>query len=415
MSSNNLSNGVEDFFSSSDCEVSYGSLTLFPQSFQDDLCCLSLDPLSVQLGNDRFENLAESKLLDYNLKKSYVIILGAKKARKELIRKFEDFPPTLYGNPVQVVEQQSYLGDQIGINISTCVSLTINKRVGLAKRAIFDIKRIIEDCRSGVPGSVKTGLLLWESSVIPFLLNNCSTWFQMKKSDIMKIEKLQNLFLNSLLGVFKCPISLMLWDLSVLSIHLRILKEKLILYHHITCLPQSSLAHQVLLVQERLRLPSLLDEVDQFLNKHEITDVKKFSKGEWKSFVKRTIHSENRETILKNAQKYKKIDYLELAEEEYGIKEYFSELNLAEARLKFRVRAKCVKTCKMHFPSDKQNIRTMFICPENKCSFVDSLSHWSLCESYAHLRQSRDLSDDSQLLGYYQEIINLRIEESIGK
>ena len=81
--------------------------------------------------------------------------------------------------------------------------------------------------------------------------------------------------------------------------------------------------------------------------------MKKFSKGQWKFFVKCTINLENPETIIKNAQQFKKIDYLALAGEEYGIKEYFSKLNLAEARLKLRVQAKCVKTCKMHCPSDK--------------------------------------------------------------
>ena len=101
-----------------------------------------------------------------------------------------------------------------------------------------------------------------------------------------------------------------------------------------------------------------------------------------------------------------------MAAEEYGIKDYFFKLDLARARLKFRVRASCVKTCKIHFPSDKQNIETMFTCPQTQCSHIDSLSHWSRCESYAHLRKSRELNDDFQLLNYYQDIINLRIRES---
>ena len=233
----------------------------------------------------------------------------------------------------------------------------------------------------------------------------------MKKSDYDKLEKVQNLFLNCLLGVFKCPVPLMLWDLSVLSIHLRILKEKLTLYHHITCLPDSAVAHQVLLLEECLQLPSLLDEVAHFLNRYELSDVGKYSKREWKALVRNALNSENREFLIRKAQNYKKIDYLSMAAEEYGIKDYFLKFDLARARLKFRERSQCMTTCKLHFPSDKHNIETMFICPEDECLSIDSLSHWSRCIGYAHLRQSRDLSDDFHLLSYYQDIINLRRNE----
>ena len=151
------------------------------------------------------------------------------------------------------------------------------------------------------------------------------------------LEKLQNLFLNNLLGVFNCPVPLMLWDLSVLSIHLRVLKEKLILYHHIVCLPEDALAHQVLVVQQNLQLPSILDEIVQFLNKHEINDVRNYSKRDWKFLIKQKIHFENREFLIESSQRYKKIDYLSLASEEYGLKDYFSELDLPKPRIKFRV------------------------------------------------------------------------------
>ena len=52
ISSSNLALGVEDFFSSSEDEVSYGPLLLQPQSYQDDLACLCLNPESSQKGLD---------------------------------------------------------------------------------------------------------------------------------------------------------------------------------------------------------------------------------------------------------------------------------------------------------------------------------------------------------------------------
>ena len=55
-SSVSLSKGVDEFFESSENELTYGTVTLLPQIFQDDLSHLCLDPLSAQLGLDRFEN-----------------------------------------------------------------------------------------------------------------------------------------------------------------------------------------------------------------------------------------------------------------------------------------------------------------------------------------------------------------------
>ena len=86
LSSSNLSQGVVDFFSSSESEVSYGSFQLLPASFQDDLMRLCSGPLSAQSGFDRFENLAETKLLSYNPSKTVMVVLGKEKARSELLK-----------------------------------------------------------------------------------------------------------------------------------------------------------------------------------------------------------------------------------------------------------------------------------------------------------------------------------------
>ena len=208
----------------------------------------------------------------------------------------EDFiedPPLLFGKPVKLKLSESYLGDEIGSSVSESITLTINKRIGLAKKSIFEIKNIVEDCRSKVIGGLKTGLLLWEFCVIPFLLFNCSTWLQMKQSDLDRLSKLQNLFLSTLLQVQKSSVFSLHWELGVLLVPLRILKEKLILYHHISCLPANSLSLKILQTQERMNWPSLRDEVKTFLNEFEVIDVNKFTKRGWKSFVSAKILQKN--------------------------------------------------------------------------------------------------------------------------
>ena len=97
------------------------------------------DPVSAQFGLDRLESLAETKLLSYNLKKSMIIILGSKKGRERLTKEFEENPPTLYGVPLQIVQQGSYLGDELHLNSSESISATIRKRSGLVKKSIVEI------------------------------------------------------------------------------------------------------------------------------------------------------------------------------------------------------------------------------------------------------------------------------------
>ena len=97
----------------------------------DDLGRFCTDPLSAQIGNDKFESLAEVKLLDYNISKSKILFLGKKKARDELRKKFEDDPQKLYGKPMEESTQESYLGEEIGSSVSESVTLTIKKELVL--------------------------------------------------------------------------------------------------------------------------------------------------------------------------------------------------------------------------------------------------------------------------------------------
>ena len=114
--------------------------------------------------------------------------------------------------------------------------------------------------------------------------------------------------------------------------------------------------------------------------------------------------------LLELSTPYKKIDYVSLALEEYETKSYLYNLNLAQARIKFRERSSCMKFCRTHTSSDETNIKAMFQC--FNCSKVDVLSHWRTCKSYENLRQNKNLEKDEDLMKYYQEIIQIRSSES---
>ena len=151
--------------------------------------------------------------------------------------------------------------------------------------------------------------------------------------------------------------------------------------------------------------------MSEFLNRYKIYNVRNFSKNEWKRFIERKLNDENRDFLLKWSETYKKVDSLSLACEEYERKDYFNKLNLAQSRLMFRSRSRCMPTCRMNYPSDQNNIKALFKC--HHCHHVDrgGGSHWLECSFYAKFRISKSLDDDVDLLKYYQQIINLRQSE----
>ena len=59
----NLDKFVEDIFEISEYEMTYGKVVLSPALFQDDISHMCV-PVSLEMGNDQMEAMAEIKLLD---------------------------------------------------------------------------------------------------------------------------------------------------------------------------------------------------------------------------------------------------------------------------------------------------------------------------------------------------------------
>ena len=135
---------------------------------------------SVQSGNIRMEAVVESKLLNFNMDKSNLIVLGNKRNRCAIMEALVEKPVTLCGQNMKVVETYTYLGDQIsGLGLNESVMATILKRKGLVCKSIREIRSMIDDCRVNVVGGICAGIQVWELAVIPYLLNNCDTWTYM--------------------------------------------------------------------------------------------------------------------------------------------------------------------------------------------------------------------------------------------
>ena len=99
ISSVNLDNGVKEAFDDVTLIASDGESTedntnkeykdmQHPVLFQDDLAKVSKSIDEAQRANNKMVDMMESKVLDFNLTKSCVIVMGEDKARKKLLNEF---------------------------------------------------------------------------------------------------------------------------------------------------------------------------------------------------------------------------------------------------------------------------------------------------------------------------------------
>ena len=105
------------------------------------------------MDNQKMEAMVETKLLDYNMDKSCFMIIGDKKACQEMEKQMEKFPLGLCGSKLKQETKSKYLGDQsCCLGLTESVALTVRKRKGLVTKSIYEIRAVVEDCRSQVVG-----------------------------------------------------------------------------------------------------------------------------------------------------------------------------------------------------------------------------------------------------------------------
>ena len=197
-------------------------------------------------------------------------------------------------------EDFKYLGHHIsGIGLAESVAATVAKRRGLVIRSIFEIRTVIEDCRSQVSGGLAAGIDIWEMAVLPMLLNNSECWQEVSDKTIKELDNLHLMFLRCILAVGSgCPIPSLFWETGSIRMQYMILQRKLIFLHHVATLPETALARQVYEVLTRLTLPGLVDDCQEFRINFGITQMDKFSKGQRKTMIKKHIRKLNKDEIL---------------------------------------------------------------------------------------------------------------------
>ena len=163
----------------------------------------------------------------------------------------------------------------------------------------------------------------------------------------------------------------------------------------------------------------MVRECREFLIENDISDTTAFTKAQWKKHIKGKIRFQNKLSILNKVknQGYKKVNLDELKDEDFQPKKYLSELNVTKARLRFKIKSEMTPTVKMNFQSNTQYIRDLWSCPG--CSIPgdvmgnrDTQQHVLLCPAYEEYREGKDITNDNDLVRYFEQVIKRRLADA---
>ena len=320
-------------------------------------------------------------------------------------------PLLLCGKPMKNVMQYTYFRKEPHeLGVAASAEATINKRYGKVKQLIFEIKSILEDCRLNTVGGASTGLDLWEKSVVLFLYFSSECWVELKKESLKKLKELHLLFYRCLLGCpSTTPSASLFWFLGQLLPENKVMERKLLFLFHVANLPIQTVARQIYEEQRKLEIGGLVSECRNFLAQINVREslLKTASKSQWRSIIRSGILKKNRSEVLEMCKGLKKIDYFQLKDEEFELKEFFKKLSLKQSRTLFAIKTNMLNA-KMNYMSDPRFSSEMWKCVE--CNQQCTTEHLKRCIKYERLRTNMDWSNDEKVIDYFQKVIKSREE-----
>ena len=186
--------------------------------------------------------------------------------------------------------------------------------------------------------------------------------------------------------------------------------------HHLANLSADSLAGQIFLVQVERDL-GIVKELKEHLEKMGNINPREVSKMVWKRKTKQYIEEKNRKDLLQEIRNYKKLDHDELAEEKFERKKYFTEMNLENARVMFKVKSKVLPTIRKNFPQKYR--KESLLCPSCRDLNIsnpeeDTQFHVAtVCPAFSEFRHEKDLvNNDHDLIEFYKKVIDYRINNN---
>ena len=137
--------------------------------------------------------------------------------------------------------------------------------------------------------------------------------------------------------------------------------------------------------------------------------------------MKKKILEMNRANLLSQIKSYKKLDLKTHENDKFERKPYLRNLNINQARLKFKLSTKMTPTVMMNFPSDPYFAHKLWTCSgcsdgtagEKVTGSRDTQQHIMVCDGYAELRTGKNMDNDGDLVKYFSDVIKIRQEKHL--
>ena len=126
------------------------------------------------------------------------------------------------------------------------------------------------------------------------------------------------------------------------------------------------------------------------------------------------------------SKKYKKIDFLEISEDDFKLKTYFKSLSTIQARWKFKIISHMTRLA-MNYRSEKKFRDRGWVClgcrglpppggaeggasqdQQGQEPALETDDHLYHCRAYSDLRENKNLSRDEDLIKFYQQVCERR-------
>ena len=149
-----------------------------------------------------------------------------------------------------------------------------------------------------------------------------------------------------------------------------------------------------------------MQRIDEKYDVEDITEAKNIpTKITWKKMVQSKVKDFFQNELIKEIkEKYSKLEDIDTDNEKFEPKEYLKELDLSQARIKFKLRSRMIEV-RNNFKRGQQNANLE--CQGCQIS-IDTQDHILFCPFFSDLRQDLDLGQDRDLLKYYKEVMEIR-------
>ena len=171
--------------------------------------------------------------------------------------------------------------------------------------------------------------------------------------------------------------------------------------------------------QIKFSFPGLANEAKVLIAELNLPDIlnkeinKKYSKMMWKKMVKNEVIRKCENEIWLEIKEIDKLEEIKKDNKKFTIKDYLKNMNLEDARTKFKLRTKMLDV-KFNYKHMPRNEKSLWKCDSCQTS-IETQSHIMWCPSYSELRAGKDIQNDKDLIEYVTKVMKIRERLNITK